>query len=58
MRRSSLPGGARLAVQAAAGNSLRLTDVERALRQQEDELMQMERQRNQPRQPFRKILLG
>lgn len=44
MRRSNLPAGSRLAIQAAAGNSLRFQDVERAMRQQEDELLQSERQ--------------
>ena len=45
LKRSSLPSAARLSIQAAAGNSLKISDVERAMRQQEDELLQMERQR-------------
>lgn len=47
MRRSGLPSSSRLSIQASAGNSLRLDDIERAMRQQEDELLQIERSRQQ-----------
>ena len=43
MRRSNLTSQSKLAIQAAAGNSLRFADIERAMRQQEDELLQHER---------------
>ena len=46
MRRSGLPSAAKLSIQAAAGNSLRFSDVEKAMRQQEDELMNQERQKH------------
>ena len=49
MRRSGLPSAAKLSIQAAAGNSLKFSDVERAMRQQEDELMAQERQRQTSR---------
>ena len=39
LRRANLPTSARLSIQAAAGNSLLFTDVERAMRSMEDELM-------------------
>ena len=45
MRRSGLPSAAKLAIQASSGNSMRFSDVEKAMRQQEDELMAQERQR-------------
>lgn len=48
MRRSGLPASAKLNIQAASGNSLKLSDVERAMRQQEDELMVLERQKQTP----------
>lgn len=47
MRRSGLPSASKLSIQAAAGNSLKFSDVEKAMRQQEDELLQQERQRGQ-----------
>ena len=49
MRRSGLPSAAKLSIQAAAGNSLRFSDVEKAMRQQEDELMNQERQKHSQR---------
>ena len=39
LRRANLPTSARLSIQAAAGNSLLFTDIERAMRSMEDELM-------------------
>ena len=48
LKRSGLSSAARLSIQAAAGNSLKFADIERAMRQQEDELLQQERQRNGP----------
>eukprot|EP00439_Symbiodinium_sp_Y106_P078915 s1939_g17.t1 len=39
LRRANLPTSARLSIQAAAGNSLMFTDIERAMRSMEDELM-------------------
>ena len=47
MRRSGLPSASKLSIQAAAGNSMKIADVERAMRQQEDELMHMERNKHQ-----------
>ena len=43
LRRSGLSSQARLSIQAASGNSMRLDAIERAMRQQEDELMHQER---------------
>ena len=45
MRRSGLSSQAKLAIQAASGNSLKFTDVERAMRLQEEELLHPERAR-------------
>ena len=45
LRRSGLPGHARLAVLAATNNSLDFEVVEKAMRDQEEELMSAERQR-------------
>ena len=39
LRRANLPSAARLSIQAAAGNSLKLKDIERAMRSMEDELL-------------------
>ena len=45
MRKSGLSSQAKLAIQAASGNSLKFTDVERAMRLQEEELLHPERAR-------------
>ena len=45
LRRSGLPASARLSIQAAAGNSMKFSDIEKAMRQQEDELRNQERNR-------------
>ena len=49
MRRSNLPSAAKLAIQASSQNSLKFQDIERSMRQQEDELLFQERHR--PMQP-------
>lgn len=43
LRRSGLSSQARLSIQAASGNSMRLDSIEKAMRQQEDELTHQER---------------
>ena len=43
LRRSNLSSGSKLSIQAAAGNSLKFNDIERAMRQQEDELLHNEK---------------
>ena len=43
LRRANLPTASRLAVQASVGNSLRFDAIERALRDQEEELLAAER---------------
>ena len=48
LRRANLPTSARLSIQAAAGNSLLFTDIERAMRAMEDELMVHDDSRRQP----------
>lgn len=48
LRRSGLSSSSKLSVLAAAGNSLRFSEIERAMRQQEDELLHAERQRSVP----------
>ena len=45
LKRSGLSSQSRLSIQAAAANSMKFEDVERAMRQQEDELMHQERAR-------------
>ena len=45
LKRSGLSSQSRLSIQAAAANSMKFDDVERAMRQQEDELMHHERTR-------------
>ena len=45
LKRSGLSSQSRLSIQAAAANSMKFEDVERAMRQQEDELMHQERTR-------------
>ena len=45
MRRSNLSSASRLSIQAAAGNSLKFSDVEQAMRTQEEELLHAERHR-------------
>ena len=45
LRRSGLSSSSKLSIQAAAGNSLKYSDIERAMRQQEDELLHAERQK-------------
>ncbi|CAJ1422725.1 unnamed protein product [Effrenium voratum] len=47
LRRAGLPASARLSVQSATQNSLQFADIERAMRDQEEELLQAEQQRNQ-----------
>lgn len=47
LRRSGLPASSRLAVQSSVSNSLHFEDLERALRDQEEELLQAEAQRTQ-----------
>ena len=42
LRRAGLPAGARLTVQAAAHNSLKFPDIEKALRDQQEELLMAE----------------
>ena len=54
LRRANLSAGARLTVQAAAHNSLRFEDVERALRDQQEELMMTESQGNRYSQQSRR----
>ena len=51
LRRAGLPASSRLSVQAAIGNSLRFTEVERALRDQEEELLQAETRASERRGP-------
>lgn len=43
LRRSGLPSSAKLAIHAATSNSMKFSDIERAMRQQEDELLHQER---------------
>ena len=45
LRRAGLPASSRLAVQSATGNSLKFSEIERALRDQEEEWMQAESSR-------------
>ena len=52
MRRSGLPSTSKLSIVAASGNSLRFADIEKATRQQEEELLQ-ERQRQPSHRPHR-----
>ena len=49
LRRSGLPAASRLSVQSSVGNSLKFEDLERALRDQEEELLAAEANRG-PRQ--------
>ena len=49
LRRAGLPASSRLSVQASVGNSLRFADLERALRDQEEELLAAEATRQQQR---------
>ena len=49
LRRSGLPAASRLSVQSSVGNSLKFEDLERALRDQEEELLVAEANRG-PRQ--------
>ena len=53
LRRSGLPASSRLSVLAATHNSIRFEDVERALRDQSDELLMAEHQHNNGRGPHR-----
>ncbi len=43
LRRSGLPSSAKLAIHAATSNSMKFSDIERAMRRQEDELLHQER---------------
>ena len=52
LRRSYLPSAAKLSIQAAAGNSLKFSDIEQAMRQQEDELMHQERNQQRGKQQW------
>ena len=54
LRRANLPTSARLSIQAAAGNSLLFTDIERAMRAMEDELMVHDDSRRQPQHQKRR----
>ena len=45
LRRSGLPASSRLSIQASSNNSMRFHDIERSMRQQEDELLAQERSR-------------
>ena len=45
LSRAGLPASSRLPVQSATGNSLKFSEIERALRDQEEELMQAESSR-------------
>lgn len=45
LRRAGLPASSRLSVQASVGNSLKFADLERALRDQEEELLAAEQSR-------------
>eukprot|EP00435_Cladocopium_sp_Y103_P048310 s2949_g14.t1 len=47
LRRANLPAAARLSVQASVQNSLKYRDIENALRDQEEELLQGDLQRHQ-----------
>lgn len=49
LRRAGLPVSSRLSVQASVGNSLRFDDIERALRDQEEELLAAERRPHERR---------
>lgn len=51
MRRSGLSSQSKLSIQAAAGNSLKFSDVERAMRAQEEELLNQERNRHSTNKP-------
>ena len=46
LRRSGLSAQSRLGILSAAGNSLKIDDIERAMRLQEEEIMTQERQRS------------
>lgn len=54
LRRSGLPASSRLSVLAATHNSIRFEDVERALRDQSDELLMAEHQHQSGRGPNRR----
>ena len=54
LRRSGLPASSRLSVLAATHNSIRFDDVERALRDQSDELLMAEHQHSNGRGPHRR----
>ena len=54
LRRSNITHQERLSVQAAAGNSLRIDDIEKALRSMEDELVHSDQQRMGPRRDVRR----
>eukprot|EP00435_Cladocopium_sp_Y103_P065930 s567_g28.t1 len=49
LRRANLSASSRLSVQASVQNSLNFRDIEMALRDQEEELLQADQQRHQPR---------